>query len=441
MTYETAFERLNDEHRMRLSSEQIAEFEGLAQEKGIARMQAVAEWLSRVNVQNHDGVRITPVLSALLTQTEDAEGTIGHLDGLREKTRHGQFDAGNELMRELEYHRFVSECGRQRDWPDEPDEQRALFDSLTVHQEQHDDPAILTDEDVRETRRAAYEAVELLKFLRKFKAGTSRPVVVFGNERYGRDWVVQPLEPYLRDDFDIRYWRVQSHSSMRLTVPHWIGRWNRSGFPPEFWAEMSETQPHIFVVDECSPRRTEHYSKYARGVRDLVNWFMVFNDIRAQGDGSLYEAESTLPAHHFPELRKWHEYVVTKRDMQHYVGPGATYGIRHWAPELKPEVLMGDMVVPSRPAEVSVDDPTVVLANPAIYRTEGNDLPEPLRGTRPYYFNDPEYRVREKIVPGFGAHGFETRVVGPTTDEYVIAARLQIEKEIAVMLDGTEQAG
>ena len=170
---------------------------------------------------------------------------------------------------------------------------------------------------------------------------------------------------------------------MRLTVPHWIGRWNRSGFPPEFWEEMSQTQPHIFVVDECSPRRTEQYSKFARGVRDMLNWFMVFNDIRSQGDGSAYESESTLPAHHFPELRKWYEYVITKRDMQHYVGPGATYRIRHWAPELKPEVLMGDMVVPSRPAETGDNAPTVVLANPAIYRTEGDDLPEPLKALAP----------------------------------------------------------
>ena len=153
-------------------------------------------------------------------------------------------------------------------------------------------------------RRAAYEAVELLRFLQEFKAGTSRPVVVFGNERYGRDWIVQPLERYLRDDFDIRYWRVQSHSSMRLTVPHWIGRWNRSGFPPEFWEEMSDTQPHIFVVDECSPRRTEQYSKFARGVRDMLNWFMVFNDIRAQGDSSAYVSESTLPAPPLPGAPK-----------------------------------------------------------------------------------------------------------------------------------------
>jgi len=120
--------------------------------------------------------------------------------------------------------------------------------------------------------------------------------------------------------------------------------------------------------------------------------------------------------------------------MKHYIGPGDTYRIRHWAPELKPEVIMGDMVIPSRPPEIGDDTPTAVLANPAIYRTDG-DLPEPLKGTRPYYFNDPEYRVKEKIIPGFGSHGFETRVIGPTTDEYVIAARQEIEKQIGEMLD------
>ena len=156
MSDETAFERLNSENRMRLSSEQIAEFERLGDDEGISQMQSVAEWLSRVNVQNHDGVRITPTLSALLTQTADVEGTTSQLDELRAKTRRGLFDADDELMRELEYHRFVSECGRQRDWPEEPDEQRSLFESLTVLEDQRDDPPVLTDEDLREARRAAY---------------------------------------------------------------------------------------------------------------------------------------------------------------------------------------------------------------------------------------------------------------------------------------------
>ena len=425
---------LNTEYKLRLSPDQLDEFAKLGGDEAVARLGAIGAWLSRVNVQNHDGVTVTPALSGFLSGSEDIHEAIHHLNELRSRTRRGQFDPGDVLMRELEFHRFVSECMRQRDWPDDPDQQRALFESLTSLDEPRDDPVELTDEDVRESRRAAYEAVCLLRFLRRFKAGTTRPVVVYGNERYGRDWVVQPLERYLRDDFDVRYWRVQSHHSMRLTVPHWEGRWNRAGFPPDFWVELSESQPHVVVVDECSPQRTERHSKLARGVRDILNWFMVFNDIRAEGDGSVYEAESTLPAHHFPELRKWHEYVVTRREMRHYIGPGPTYRVRHWSPELKPEVLMGDMVVASRALEVGDDTPTVVLANPAIYRTEGDDLPEPLRGTRPYYFNDPEFRVRARIIPGFGPHGFETRVAGPTTDEYVIAARLQIEKAIAVLL-------
>ena len=437
MSTETTSTNLTDlaaELNFKLSVGQIADFAKLPGKEGANRLRAIADWLTRVNVQNHDGVKVTPALSSFLSAGKDVDKAITRLDDLRHKTRHGSFDSTDLLMRELEYNRFFSEANRQRDWPDDPDEQRELFETLPDLDEPHDDPIDMTDEDVRECGRAAYEAVQLLKFLREFKAGTSRPIVVFGNERYGRDWIVQPLEKHLKNDFDIRYWRVQSHSSMRLTVPHWVGRWNRSGFPPEFWSEMNETQPHIIVVDECSPRRTEHYSKFARGVRDMVNWFMVFNDLRANGDGSKYESESTLHAHHFPELRKWHEYAIAKRDMKHYIGPGDTYRIRHWAPELKPEVIMGDMVIPSRPPEIGDDTPTAVLANPAIYRTDG-DLPEPLKGTRPYYFNDPEYRVKEKIIPGFGSHGFETRVIGPTTDEYVIAARQEIEKQIGEMLD------
>ena len=72
----------------------------------------------------------------------------------------------------------------------------------------------------------------------------------------------------------------------------------------------------------------------------------------------------------------------------------------------------------------------MVAANPGIYRTEGDDLPALLRDTEPYYFNDPEKTVREEIVPGFGEHGFEPRVAGFTTDEYVAAIQGQVSIEL-----------
>ncbi len=50
--------------------------------------------------------------------------------------------------------------------------------------------------------------------------------------------------------------------------------------------------------------------------------------------------------------------------------------------------------------------------------------------TRPYYFNDPEKRHKEEIVPGF-----ETRIRGFTADEYVAAVQRQIGIELESIVD------
>ena len=399
------------------------------------RVEKLGEWVGAVNSQNHDGVALTSVIVEYLAGEGDIDGLIGELERLREETRRGKFDMENVLQRELEYKRFESEARRQRDWPKEAEEQRAAFEALRWMAEEEDGKDfVLSERDRVEARRAAYEGKLFYDFLVEFRERTDRVIAVIGNERYGRHWVVEPLEAYLEGEFEIYYFRVPSHESMRLTVPHYLERFQLNGFTPEFVKRLSREMPHVIIVDECSPRRAENYSKMARGVRDLVNWFMVFNDLRAEGDGSRYEGESTLPTHHFGELRKWYEYVQVWRKLKPWVEPGETYAVAHWAPELKEEVLMGDMIIPNRRPDLDSDKAQVVLANPAIYRTEGEDLPELLRQTQPYYFNDPEYRVREELVPGFGAHGFEVRVVGPTTDEYVAAAQEQIKLEIAALM-------
>ena len=83
-----------------------------------------------------------------------------------------------------------------------------------------------SDQDLLEVKRAAYEAVGFLQFLREFRSRTSRPIVVIGNDKgqllgggYGRFWVVEPMEERLTEDFKIRYDRVTSHGTMRLNVP------------------------------------------------------------------------------------------------------------------------------------------------------------------------------------------------------------------------------
>lgn len=400
------------------------------------RLEGMGAWLAEVNSQNHDGVSLTLAIVEYLAGVGEIEEGIEVLEGLRAVTRRGGFDMGNVLQRELEYKRFESEARRQRDWAKESEEQRAAFEALGWLSEMVEESAYeLSERDRREAKRAAYEAKLFYDFLLQFRARTERKIVVVGNERYGRQWVVEPLQAYLQGEFEIRYFRAPSHGSMRLTVPHYTERFQHNGFTPEFAEQLSREMPHVVIVDECSPRQTERYSKFARGVRDLVNWFMVFNDLRAQGDGSKYEAESGLPAHHFPELRKWYEYVQVRRKMKSWIEPGDTYALAHWAPELLDEVIMGGMVIPSKRADLDRTGAQVVVANPAIYRTQGEDLAQILRETEPYYFNDPEKRVREELVPGFGPHGFEVRVEGATTEEYVAAVQRQIRLEIDVLIN------
>ena len=57
---------LNTEYKLGLSPDQIREFARLGGDEAVARLQAIGGWLSRVNVQNHDGVTVTPALSRFL---------------------------------------------------------------------------------------------------------------------------------------------------------------------------------------------------------------------------------------------------------------------------------------------------------------------------------------------------------------------------------------
>ena len=176
-----------------------------------------------------------------------------------------------------------------------------------------------------EIKRVAYEAVGFLQFLRDFRSKTSRPVVAVGNDRYGRQWVVEPLEDYLKDDFIVRYDRVPSHKSMRLSVRNRLPGYVRLGFPREFVKDISEHMPHIVIVDSRSVRGRDAAMRFSRASRDYVNWLATFNDIRALGDESRYETDSSLPPGHITELKKWHEYVTVRRQLKAWVAPGETY--------------------------------------------------------------------------------------------------------------------
>ena len=402
------------------------------------RFEKLADWMAQVNSQNHDGIVLTPVITDHLTGDSEIDALLNELNYLGEETRNGRFDMDNLLQKELEYKRYVSEANRQRDWAKDLEEQRTGFDNLTMLPPPHDEGEFqLTGEDLLETKRAAYEAKLLLEFLREFRSQTDRPIVVVGNERYGRQWVIEPIEEHLLDEgFTIVHGYVYSGASMRLTVP--------SPFPREVVKGISARMPHLVIVDGAGWPRSNPYSsnptiirnvmRCSRAVRGYANWIVAFNDVRADGNVSKYANESSLPETHIPELKKWYEFAKVREEIADWVTPGETYAVTTWGPELMETVWLGDVEVARQQVELSGEKPIAVLANANFYRDQGNDIPDFMKETRPYYFDEPNTHVNEMIDLGFGSHGFETRVNGTTTASFVAVMQRHIKAEIARLL-------
>ncbi|MDA1097267.1 MAG: hypothetical protein O3B84_08475, partial [Chloroflexi bacterium] len=219
-----------------------------------------------------------------------------------------------------------------------------------------------------------------------------------------------------------------------LTVPYEVERRQRSGFHRDFVQMLNERTPHVIIVDARSPGGSQGVMRFARGARDYANWFVTFNDARA-GAGNWNIEDTPLPPHHVAELRRWFQYTQVHRMIKPWIGPGPTYSMALWSPEPHDDALLGDFLVPRKDVEAG-DTPFVVLANPSVYVTDetASDLHENLRGNRPYFFDGPEMYVDGEIRHGFGPHGYETRVEGPTTDMFVEAVQRYMKIEIERLL-------
>ena len=95
---------------------------------------------------------------------------------------------------------------------------------------------------------------------------------------------------------------------------------------------------------------------------------------------------------------------------------------------------MGDELMPRYPTTFAGDRPLAILANPIVYRTEGDGLPAALRGTSPRYFDDPEQHVADEVLFGFGPFGLETRRQGISTEKFARTVQRHIKAELKRIL-------
>ena len=412
----------------------------LAPDEASHRLGRLKEWMGRTYIYD---VIVTPVLAEYLARPGDFEAMLAHLDSLADETERGGFDAADPLQRDLEYQKYSHEYhrlyGTNRKLPYVNEPPTALyrkFVELPVLDHEHRETLSL-DGHTLELKRVAYEATEFLRFLRRFRAGTSRPIVVIGNNRYGRQWIVEPLEELLRDGFTLRYDGVPSHMSTRLSVASArnfeqsadnTGPWTSDAFPMDFIREMDRDMPHIVVADAKSAHKFDGSMMLSRAAKTYANWVAAFNYVRAEGRIASYQHESCLPPDHLGRLMHWYEFVRVRRQLEEWVAPGPTYSVGLWAPQTTDMALLGEIPVPFRPPALDTDRPQFVLANPVVY--DDAALPDYLRGATPYYFDGPEKYVKEEIVFGFGPYGFQPAVKGTMTAAFVAAAQRAITEEV-----------
>jgi hypothetical protein len=404
------------------------------------RFAALREWMRQTGVAD---MVITPPLAETLSQAGEFSSILETLGDLIDETRGGRFQARDPVQRDLEFAKYFHEYARlegaYRRLPYPRESLGELYEHFKELPElSHDGPdeAQIGDDLAVEVQRLSYEALGLLRFLRRFRAGTSRPIVVVGNNRYGRQWQVEPLEQFLSGEFTLRYDGVPSHQSMRLGVPHArnfessadnTGPWTPDAFPMEFVRQIASEMPHVVVVDSMGPGRYSGLSVFSRAMKTYAHWFVAFNDIR----GSELSTDF-MPPGHLEELRHWYEYVRLRQQLKEWIRPGPGYRLGLWTPHLTEEAQLGELTMPGTPAILDSDEPQVVLANPMIYNDDA--LPNHLRGTRPYFFDGPEGLAKEQIVFGFGPYGFQPEVRGTMTASLVAKIQKRVTSEVADMV-------
>lgn len=448
-----------------LEEGQLGSFlENLSEDEAARRLDRLTTWLANVNAYNHDGVAITPVIADYLSGPGDFDALLSELDRLRQETRHGRRRVGDSLQRDLEFRRFLTEYGTFFGRGKSFQELYALFTGL-VELGEPERQVFLSDQRLLEARRAGYEAAVFLDFLREFRRNTSRPIMLVPNNKaqlsgggYGRHWVIEPIEDYLRDGFTVRYNGVTSHATMRLNVP--------TAFPKEIVKQLCDEMPHIVVVDGGRVPMGADMLRFSRSSRGYANWFAVFNDLRSQGDLSKYEHEGLFHRHNLEELMKWHEYSIVREQMQEWVTPGQTYRMALWGPEPSEQAILGETLVEWPQVEFKGDRPMVVLTNVVVYQSTaplpGHSFAVPdeeisavLGGTDPFSINELDNELRDRLREksqatlthwgaiwdnpalsefGLGPHGFEIRLAGPSVEQHVSAMQREIRTEVERLL-------
>ena len=334
---------------------------------------------------------------------------------LKEETDNGNFDFENPVQRDLEYAKYLDlESIRQN-------KEKATYDEFSQipFDPDFERVPILDQKDRMEARAAALEAARVY-WIVKERVDAGRNVLVVGNERYGKLFVVDPL----KDELDALGVNIMS-SYIRS------GRGDKDyekTFDDETLEHIAQELPDIIVVDGTgTPWKAENRARYSRAMHGFYNWMRVFN----AGAEDFDPEDSSIYNPTIPRDEKYWDLRTKIASLK----PASSYKIQFRSAYSPDTIIIGDMPVDV----VKPDDsaPQFIIVNSTIEPKQIKDFPNDLKDHKPAYFDDPETKAnsgQNKKVLVFTKKGLEEVSGQRSVGRYVSAVQTAIRQAIPEMI-------
>lgn len=353
------------------------------------------------------GIFPTPELARFVQ--EHGAVAFEELDRLAKETSNGKYDSRNPIQRDLEYTKYV---GLIKD-----DELATYKNFLKIPFDPDlDNLPTLDLNDSMEARAAALEAARVF-WIVKERVDAGRSVLVVGNERYGKLFVVDPL-------------KIELDSLGVKTVSSYL----RSGtgdkeydktFDEETLEYIAHEQPDIIVVDGTSSLGNQERARYSRAMRGFYNWSRVFN---AGAEGfdpeDSPEFNPTIPR----DEKYWN-----LRNRVAGLNPTSPYILRFRSAYTTDQVLIGDI-----PIDIKADKgtPQLIIVNSTTEPKQIKNFPPELSEHKPAYYDDLDTKTsRGKKLLILTEKGLQEADTHPgSLPRYISAVQKAINEAIPEMI-------
>lgn len=280
----------------------------------------------------------------------------------------------------------------------------------------------LTSYEKFEAEITAFEAAQTYWFLRS-RQESGRPVEVIGNQRYGKLFVIEPLEKLLEEvGISYNYPYIRSTSALSTDI-HEV-------FEDQFVKKIITNSPDIVIVDGTARSFYQGYTRYPKSMYAFLNWFLAFDETLGTGFNPIAVHRRKLfeenPMFKGLGRRLWDQHPISPR-----------YQLSFWSPSPTNRILIGESAITLPFIHPSSYSPHIIFANP-VSDPETTTYPkEQMRSHTPAYFDDPEKR-RTPTSNSDHPQPLELAKKIRTCDQFIAAVQAHIRKVLPEFLDSTK---